>query len=341
MKEAQASEHLKQIIELQSLLVSLEFDLATFMNIAVERLQKLTGATGAVIELKEGDEMVYKAVSGTVAPYLGFRIKMAGSLAGLCVSKGEIMISDDTSNDSRVDADACKKVKAASMIVVPLYRRGQIVGVLKTLSTKTKAFDADDINALQLIAGLLGGALGQQLEIEQRRQLEEKLLYMAQNDALTGLPNRSLFHDRLAHALHINQRKKGLLALMYIDIDHFKEINDKYGHDIGDGLLKAFAANILNVIRASDSFARMGGDEFTLIAENLSKKEDVEIIADKILKAANREFTIEENKINTGVSIGIAINAGEAINYAAFIKQADSALYEAKRAGRNCFREFL
>jgi signal transduction histidine kinase/CheY-like chemotaxis protein/HPt (histidine-containing phosphotransfer) domain-containing protein len=171
----QSPEHLKQIIETQSELALAGFDLQAFMDKVVERMLQLTPATGCVVEIVEGTEIVYKATSGSVAPYVGVRLSMANSLTGLCLRDREIKRSDDTSNDPRVDLAACKRVGAASMILVPLMMSSEPVGVLKVLSNKTKAFSTEDVTTLQLMAGLLGGALAQQLEIERRKKLEEAL----------------------------------------------------------------------------------------------------------------------------------------------------------------------
>ncbi|MBS1956034.1 MAG: response regulator [Cyanobacteria bacterium SZAS-4] len=170
-----ATEHLKQIIETQSELALAGFDLQAFMNKVVERMLLLTPATGSVVEIAEGTEIIYKATSGSVAPFVGVRLSMDNSLTGLCLRDREIKISDDTSEDPRVDLAACKRVGAASMVLVPLMMGGNPMGVLKVLSNKTHAFSSEDIATLQLMAGLLSGALAQQLEMDARKKLEEAL----------------------------------------------------------------------------------------------------------------------------------------------------------------------
>lgn len=164
-----------QIIETQTLLASNDFNLDSFMNTVVGGMEELTSATGAVVELIEGEDMVYKAASGSVAAYVGIRLKRDGSLSGLCVSDREMKISADTSKDDRVDTAACLKVAAASMICVPLFQGDDVVGVLKVVSNQTNAFSEYDVHTLRLMAGVLGAALGRQLEVERRRELEDKL----------------------------------------------------------------------------------------------------------------------------------------------------------------------
>lgn len=145
------------------MLAATDLDIQPFMQVLVTHMQALTQATGAVIELLEGDEMVYTAACGSVAPYIGLRLKAQGSLSGMCVRTGLVTYSKDTSNDPRVDEAACKKVNARSMIVVPLKDVDRVVGVLKTVSDQVYAFGAYDIQALELLADLLGEALGRQM----------------------------------------------------------------------------------------------------------------------------------------------------------------------------------
>jgi diguanylate cyclase (GGDEF)-like protein len=152
------------------------------------------------------------------------------------------------------------------------------------------------------------------------------------------LPNRALFNDRLAHAVTRNSRGGKLLALMYMDIDRFKHVNDTYGHGVGDALLKEFARRVRKVVRASDTVARLGGDEFTLIAENLRSRKEAEQIAMKIVQAVRPEFLLEGHTIQISTSIGIMLAFGQDMATDAFIRKADEALYEAKKAGRDTFR---
>ncbi len=330
---------LKKIIDMQSLLVSMKFDLGEFMQTVAEQVQAVTSASGAVVELIEGNEMVYRAASGTVAPYIGLRLASENSLSGLCVRTGEMLISADTASDPRVDAAACRKVGAASMLVVPLRRLDSTIGVVKVVSDRTHAFDEYKMDMLHMMTALLGAALGQQLEIERRRQLEVQLSHMAQHDTLTELPNRALFTDRLEQALARRARNDGVLALMYFDIDHFKVINDSYGHSIGDALLRAFAIRVKAQVRAGDTLARLGGDEFALVAEDLRDLKNAEELAAKIITAMRDGFMLEGHDIRVSTSIGIAlVFADTQADVASVIHRADLAMYAAKKAGRNTFQ---
>jgi diguanylate cyclase (GGDEF)-like protein len=330
---------LKKIIDLQSLLVSLQFNLQDFMQAIVTQVQGLTSAGGAVVELLEGDELVYAAATGTVAPHAGLRLKVANSLSGLSIRTGAVLVSTDTATDPRVDLAACRKVGAASMVVVPLRRLDSIIGVLKVVWPEQHPFEEHEIDMLQMMAGLLGAALGQQLEIDRRRQLEERLNHVAQHDPLTGLPNRALFRERLERALARHARStNGQLALMYFDIDHFKSINDNLGHAAGDTLLKSFASRVKALVRATDTFARLGGDEFALIAENLPSADAADAVAEKLVTVTQDHFELEDRRVRVSTSIGVVtLPPGANTAPDELIRWADSAMYRAKSAGRNGF----
>ena len=165
--------------------------------------------------------------------------------------------------------------------------------------------------------------------------LELDLTFRAENDSLTGLPNRALFYDRLATAMTRSRRSKNLMALLYVDIDNFKKINDCLGHAAGDDLLRSFAQRLSQCVRASDTVARLGGDEFTVVLENLSSREAARSVVDKLMAALRRPFRTGDDDIEARASIGIAYFAGEEIKADALIKQADSALYRAKQRGRD------
>jgi diguanylate cyclase (GGDEF)-like protein len=289
-----------------------------------------------VVELIEGDELVYSATSGSITQFLYYRIKMEGSLSGECVKTGEMQYSDNTSVDPRVNSKTCKKIGAASMVIVPLFRKGKCVGVLKLVSNLTRAFSDHDRQTLQLMAGLLGGALGQQLEMEARRRAETHLRYTALHDALTGLPNRQLFYDRLSSTLMRHQRSKQLFAVMYMDIDYFKKINDTYGHKVGDEVLRAFSIRVQSCLRATDTVARLGGDEFAVILDSITTSEAAELVANKILDAMRTEFKCEGHVFTVHTSIGIRIVREGDEHADMLVKQADDALYDAKKSGRNC-----
>ena len=186
--------------------------------------------------------------------------------------------------------------------------------------------------------GEFDGTLSIGEDITARRELEKRLDYLAYHDTLTGLPNRTLLIDRLGHAVKRAQRDNTLLALLIIDLDQFKNINDSLGHFAGDLLLQAAAQRFQHAIRSADTVARLGGDEFTILLENVKHIEAVEEVADKILQEFSMPFEIEKNKLYISASVGIVIYPMADDQIEDLLRAADTAMYHAKAAGRNCYR---
>ncbi|MGI9024292.1 MAG: diguanylate cyclase domain-containing protein [Burkholderiaceae bacterium] len=169
------------------------------------------------------------------------------------------------------------------------------------------------------------------------KEAEQRLTRLAQFDTLTGIPNRHQFNEKLAHALEAADRKETPLALMFLDIDHFKQVNDRYGHGGGDALLKEFAQRLAECVRPTDAVARLAGDEFVVLLEGLHSDEEPQFIARKIIASVQKPFMIEGHFMRVTTSIGIAIRVFET-EVSMLMKRADEALYDAKRTGRNTFR---
>lgn len=175
-------------------------------------------------------------------------------------------------------------------------------------------------------------------DITFRKSIERQLTQLALYDHLTELPNRLLFEKTIRQSLARAKRNKRLLAVMFLDLDHFKHINDTLGHDAGDMLLKGVATRIRTMLRESDTFARLGGDEFAIILDDVKNENDCKQVADKIIEVLKEPFRISNNDIIAGTSIGIAVypEAGEDIS--TLVKNADIAMYQAKSEERNCYR---
>lgn len=174
-----------------------------------------------------------------------------------------------------------------------------------------------------------------------RKKTELQLSAMAKYDALTGLANRNLFQDRLQQALLRAKRSSEHVALLFLDLDHFKRVNDSFGHDIGDLLLIQVADRLRECVRAPDTVARLGGDEFTIILEGVQNKESVSIITEKISRVISEPFYLGEYEIFTSASVGITLYEGDAlVGSQTLLKQCDLAMYSAKRHGRNTYKFF-
>ncbi|GGP64025.1 EAL domain-containing protein [Shewanella saliphila] len=175
-------------------------------------------------------------------------------------------------------------------------------------------------------------------DITARKKAEEDLRVLANFDPLTGLPNRTLFQDRLNHALTKAIRAESMVALLFLDLDRFKHINDSMGHHIGDLLLKAVASRLQNSVREGDTVARLGGDEFTIILEGVAKTKAATIIAEKVLKAFQTPFLLDDKVLTISPSIGISLYPDDADDTTSLIKYADTAMYHAKSLGRNNYQ---
>lgn len=172
----------------------------------------------------------------------------------------------------------------------------------------------------------------------ERRQLEQHISFMANHDVLTGLPNRLLLQDRLSQALAHNQRHHDFSAVLFIDLDHFKVVNDTLGHGVGDLLLKEVAARLLSSIRSEDTASRQGGDEFIVILTEITDLEDVESIAEKILHLLALPYHINERILHIDSSIGIALYPKDGKDVDALLKHSDLAMYHAKATGRSNYQ---
>ncbi|MBW2039118.1 MAG: sensor domain-containing diguanylate cyclase [Deltaproteobacteria bacterium] len=177
-------------------------------------------------------------------------------------------------------------------------------------------------------------------DVTERKRAEQQLAYMATHDPLTGLPNRMLFNDRLTLALAHAQRKQQKLAMMLLDLDRFKEVNDTLGHSAGDKLLQAVGDRLARLLRKSDTVARMGGDEFLLLLPEIVRMEYVAKIAQKILEAFREPFVLDDHKLHITTSIGIAIYPEDGEYTDTLMKNADIAMYRAKQKGRDNYQRY-
>lgn len=194
------------------------------------------------------------------------------------------------------------------------------------------------IDALRDGNGNIERYVGVCADISRIKQAEENLNRMAFFDSLTGLPNRALFQDRFKQALSRAQRTRSRVALIYLDLDHFKHVNDSMGHHAGDLLLRDSAKRIASQVREADTVCRIGGDEFTIILESIGSSADAAVVARKIIAVLKEPFRIENADVFIGTSIGISLFPFDGTNPDELVKRADSAMYEAKERGRGQLR---
>jgi diguanylate cyclase (GGDEF)-like protein/PAS domain S-box-containing protein len=233
--------------------------------------------------------------------------------------------------------------KKTYQIYKEVYATGKPVKALENeviRKDKTKGFYEASISLMKDSEGKPIGFRCISRDITERKLLQLKIEEMATHDYLTGLPNRVLLTDRFAIAAALAHRNKFGLAVMSLDLDKFKVINDTLGHNAGDQVLKIISTRLTGIIRASDTIARIGGDEFILVMLETNQREDATVIAQKIMDAFIEPLSIDGHQLNLSTSIGIAIYPEDAEDMETLIKKSDAAMYYAKGHGRNKFKFF-
>jgi diguanylate cyclase (GGDEF)-like protein len=314
-------DRLLAIIDLQNEIAGARMSLEGVMRVVVERASALTGASGAVVELVDADEMVYAATSGSAAESVGLRLRRDASLSGLCVAEKTLLRCDDAESDPRVDRDTCRRVGVTSMICVPLFHEASAVGVLKVLSQRRAAFSDEDGATLELLARIVAASMNHALAYE-------SALHASLHDALTGLANRRAFETQLARELERHRRYGHPLSLVVLDLDGFKALNDRCGHAAGDDALRTVAAILRHVTRNTDACFRLGGDEFAILLPETAL--DAAALAVERIRADLGPALARD--ANVGISAGIVGAQEESAED--LVASADAALYADKEQRR-------
>ena len=186
--------------------------------------------------------------------------------------------------------------------------------------------------------GVVSHFVGVQNDVTERKRFEQELSYNASHDVLTGLPNRALFEDRLHQGCQISTRYGRRLAVLFVDLDQFKLINDSYGHEVGDALLVEVANRIKSSIRPGDTASRLGGDEYIVLLPDLAKDDDIVPVVERLMHAVGQTYHIRSFHLHVTPSIGIALSDGHMEDPVQLIQQADLAMYRAKEEGRNNYQ---
>jgi diguanylate cyclase (GGDEF)-like protein/PAS domain S-box-containing protein len=203
-----------------------------------------------------------------------------------------------------------------------------------------EVFIEDSVAPIRDREGQVTGAIIVFRDVTATRMLEERLTHSAEHDFLTGLPNRMLLNDRVSQAIALARRNVGRAAVLFMDLDGFKHINDSLGHQIGDKLLQSVAMRLLACVRAPDTVSRFGGDEFVVLIQELRHPEDAGTTAGRLLKAMANVHLIEQHEIHLTVSIGVSIYPRDAKDAETLIRSADTAMYLAKKKGRQMYEFF-
>jgi diguanylate cyclase (GGDEF)-like protein/PAS domain S-box-containing protein len=289
----------------------------------------------AVVEsLPDGGELLIRAIAGVPAGMAGtvWAEPDGDGQAALTLAADEPVLVDSLADETRFtphpDLLAAGVVSCASVLIPG--PRGPF-GVLLVHSRQHRHFTVDDVNFLAAVANVLGSAV-------QRRTYEQRLTYQATYDILTGLPNRALLLDRLRLAL--SRRTPGrIVGVLFIGLDRFKMVNDAYSHELGDEVLAAVGDRMWAHVRPADTVARFGGDEFTILCDDLTREEEAVELAERILETLSRPFELSGERINLTASIGICLATGQQ-DAETMLAEADAAMVEAKSHGHGRWELF-
>lgn len=321
-------EKLLEVIAMQTEVagLGLDLDLGRLLDLVAQRTLSLVDADGAVLEMAEGDEMVYRAAAGMAEGSLGLRLKRSHSLSGLCVAEGRPLRCDDALTDPRADRAACERLGLRAMIVVPLRHHGVTVGVLKAMSRQVAKFDDKHVALMELVSELVAAAM-----YFATRYAPGELFHKATHDSLTDLPNRALFLDRLHASLAQAVRDRQPMAVMMLDLNGLKPINDHHGHRAGDAALLEFARRLSAGVRQSDTAARLGGDEFGVLLRPLAADGGLEATMNRLARELNGNFEFEGHLLRVDASMGAACFPADGKDVGQLIELADQRMYLHKR----------
>lgn len=312
-------------------------DLEDILSRAVELVSVTLKADFCnVLELEpDGKRLVFRAAAGWPAEWIGERTVSVrpGSRPDFILSRREPIVSEDYQAETRFAPSALMQFGVRSGIEVPIFGTAGTYGLLSAHALQPRHFGHDDVSFLQSIANILAVA-------NERKNAEDRLAYLAQFDALTGLPNRHLFRDRLLQSMAQARRGTRPMAVLFIDLDRFKLVNDTQGHGAGDMLLKEAAARLTQCVRSGDTVGRFGGDEFGAIVADLARPGDAELVAQKVIDAIARPFYLGGHETYVSASVGITIFPADGDDPEALVMNADAAMYRAKEQGRNNYQYF-
>ncbi|MBF0357093.1 MAG: diguanylate cyclase [Magnetococcales bacterium] len=280
----------------------------------------------------ETNELVLVAQKG-LAPHLltaCARIPIGYCLCGRAAQEKKLIYSEHMDHRHDVTFDG---IKPHGHYCVPVMFQDKLLGVVNSYIPDGHERNHEETEFLQAMANTIAGLI-------ERKRMEQRLEHIAHHDSLTGLPNRLLFLEHVTKQIARSRRDKTLLALLFMDLDHFKQVNDTMGHNIGDLLLIEASTRVKSCLRDSDMIARLGGDEFTISLPVVAKPEDAGLVAQKIIEELSRPFFLNSQECNIGSSIGISMFPFDGDSPELLLKKADIAMYDVKQHGRNSSKFF-
>ena len=314
-----------------------DFRIPSILGHLVNRIVEVLDISGAGVTLiSPGTAPVYVAASDEVA--MRFERLQTDLGQGPCLTAyetGELVSIENLSVDARYPDLGPAAVQAgfAAMFTFPLRHRDGRFGALDLYRNTPGSMTPEQSAAAQTLADVAAAYLLNAQARAEALQAAERFRDSGLHDALTGLPNRALLQERLLHAAQRAQRTRSTTAVLFADLDRFKRVNDSFGHAVGDNLLVAVAARLAGLLRSGDTLARVSGDEFVLLCEDLDRAAEAEVLAERITEAFKNPFELLDRKFAICASVGVAVaGPGEEIDYQ-LVVDADTAMYEAKRAG--------
>ncbi|MDD2565814.1 MAG: diguanylate cyclase [Candidatus Gracilibacteria bacterium] len=293
-------------------------EITNMKNFLIANEQKLQAIIGSIPDLllvldKEGK---YKEIyTGNPNYFIGNR-KVGASIWSIFDNKNSKVIQDKIS----------KAIKTQNVESIT-YNITDSTGKTHYFSGKIRALNDDEVVIITR-------------DITKEKEKEREIEFLAMHDVLTKLPNRAYFNEEIPRFINLSSRQKNKLAVLYFDLDGFKNVNDTHGHDVGDKLLIEVGNRINSLARESDIFARIGGDEFGMIINNYKRKENLSLVCERIIKIINEPFNIDGYELRIGTSIGISLFPEDGVNQVELQKKADIAMYRVKNSGKNGFRFF-
>lgn len=310
-----------------------ELDMAQFFHIAAEGVAKILGADGAALIVKEEPDLLrYWFFHGLPSAYKHLSIYAFNDqlgVAGEALRTGEITLVTNYPQSpyalpeyvkTGLNTSLCSPARAGDTVIAVL--------AIAWFSPPKRLPDANDYRVVEIVSDLMGAAL-------HRFHTEKRLRDLAMHDPLTGSANRNLFFNRLEHAMAMALRRERLLAVIVFDIDNFKMINDRFGHPLGDTLLMEVRQRLQDLVRKGDTIARIGGDEFALLLEDVRCYREIEIVIERIRQSLHIRWGSVISQVAVSVSLGVTVFPVDESDGESLVHNADAAMYEAKRAGGN------
>jgi len=314
--------------------LALTMPLAELMQEAVDLVHARYPSLVAGVLRRSPDGRAAELVASSMADWVPVVLDLDdSSLTGRSIVRNQVVASDDVVSDPEFPHEAATaRFGMRSALSVPIPDVEHPWGAVGASSPEPREWSVDDIAFVDAVAATLGAAV-------RRQQLESALQHQALHDGLTGLPNRALVMDRVEHALDRSGRTDGTVAVLLLDLDDFKTVNDSLGHGSGDELLAELALRLQRAVRDGDTVGRLGGDEFVVVCEDVGSERDVAFVAEALLEACADPVELDGRRVTLSASVGVSL-AGSGEDTGDLLSEADIAMYRAKRDRPGTYRIF-